>query len=79
MKESQFIVDRIEGRSLVLQNKNAEIIIIDRTNVDNEVNEGDVLIKIDKNKYIVSKEETKERKNKIDNLTKGMWKDEQKR
>lgn len=76
MKESQFIVDRIEGRSLVLQNKNAEIIIIDRTNVDNEVNEGDVLIKIDKNKYIVSKEETKERKNKIDNLTKGMWKDE---
>ena len=79
MKESQFIVDRIEGRSLVLQNKNAEIIIIDRTSVDNEVNEGDVLIKIDKNKYIVSKEETKERNIKIDNLTKGMWKDEQKR
>ena len=79
MKEDQFIVDRIEGRSLVLQNRNYEMIIIDRTNVDNEVNEGDVLIKIDKNKYIVSKEETKERNIKIDNLTKGMWKDEQKR
>ena len=25
MKESHFIVDRIEGRSLVLQNRNAEI------------------------------------------------------
>ena len=79
MKKDQFIVDRIEGSSLVLQNRNYEMIIIDRTNVDNEVNEGDVLIKIDKNKYIVSKEETKERNIKIDNLTKGMWKDEQKR
>lgn len=79
MKKDQFIVDRIEGRSLVLQNRNYEMIIIDRTNVDNEVNEGDVLIKIDKNKYIVSKEETKKRNIKIDNLTKGMWKDEQKR
>lgn len=79
MKKDQFIVDRIEGSSLVLQNRNYEMIIIDRTNVDDEVNEGDVLIKIDKNKYIVSKEETKERNIKIDNLTKGMWKDEQKR
>ena len=79
MKKDQFIVDRIEGRSLVLQNRNYEMIIIDRTNVDDEVNEGDVLIKIDKNKYIVSKEETKKRNIKIDNLTKGMWKDEQKR
>lgn len=75
MKESQFIVDRIEGRSLVLQNRNAEIIIIDKTNVDNDVNEGDVLIKVDKNKYIVSKDETKGRKTEIDNLMKGMWED----
>ena len=36
MKESHFIVDRIEGRSLVLQNRNAEIIIIDKTNVEDE-------------------------------------------
>ena len=73
MKKDQFIVDRIEGRSLVLQNRNYEMIIIDRTNVDNEVNEGDVLIKIDKNKYIVSKEETKERNKFIYGYHAGLW------
>lgn len=75
MKESHFIVDRIEGRSLVLQNRNAEIIIIDKTNVEDEVHEGDVLIKLNKNKYIVSKEYTDNRKTEIDNLMKGMWED----
>lgn len=75
MKESQFIVDRIEGRSLVLQNSKAEIIIIDKTNVDNDVNEGDILVKVDKNKYIVNKKDTNERKTEIDNLVKGMWKE----
>ena len=44
MKESHFIVDRIEGRSLVLQNRNAEIIIIDKTNVEDEAREGDILV-----------------------------------
>ena len=47
MKESHFIVDRIEGRSLVLQNRNAEIIIIDKTNVEDEVSEGDILVRTD--------------------------------
>ena len=75
MKESHFIVDRIEGRSLVLQNRNAEIIIIDKTNVEDEVSEGDILVKITKNRYIVKREETDRRKTKIDNLMKGMWED----
>ena len=75
MKESHFIVDRIEGRSLVLQNRNAEIIIIDKTNVEDEVSEGDILVKISKKRYIVNREETDKRKNKIDNLMKGMWED----
>ena len=75
MKESHFIVDRIEGRSLVLQNRNAEIIIIDKTNVEDEVSEGDILVKISKNTYIVNREETDKRKTKIDNLMKGMWED----
>ena len=75
MKESHFIVDRIEGRSLVLQNRNAEIIIIDKTNVEDEVREGDILVKISKNRYIVNREETDKRKTKIDNLMKGMWED----
>ena len=73
MKESHFIVDRIEGRSLVLQNRNAEIIIIDKTNVEDEVREGEILVKISKNRYIVNREETDKRKTKIDNLMKGMW------
>ena len=75
MKESHFIVDRIEGRSLVLQNRNAEIIIIDKTNVEDVVREGDILVKISKNRYIVNREETDKRKTKIDNLMKGMWED----
>ena len=75
MKESHFIVDRIEGRSLVLQNRNAEIIIIDKTNVEDEVREGDILVKVHKNRYIVNREETDKRKTKIDNLMKGMWED----
>ena len=75
MKESHFIVDRIEGRSLVLQNRNAEIIIIDKTNVEDEGSEGDILVKISKNRYIVNREETDKRKTKIDNLMKGMWED----
>ena len=74
MKESHFIVDRIEGRSLVLQNRNREI-IIDKTNVEDEVSEGDILVKISKNRYIVNREETDKRKTKIDNLMKGMWED----
>ena len=73
MKESHFIVDRIEGRSLVLQNRNAEIIIIDKTNVEDEVREGDILVKVHKNRCIVNKEETDNRKTEIDNLMKGMW------
>ena len=73
MKESQFIVDRIEGRSLVLQNRKAEIIIIDKKNVEDEVQEGDILLKVSKNKYVVNKNETDNRKTEINNLMKGMW------
>ena len=73
MKESHFIVDRIEGRSLVLQNRNAEIIIIDKTNVEDEVREGDILVKVHKNRDIVNKEETDNRETEIHNLMKGMW------
>ena len=62
MKESHFIVDRIEDRSLVLQNRNAEIIIIDKKNVEDEVQEGDILLKVSKNKYVVNKNETDNRK-----------------
>ncbi|MCQ2969041.1 MAG: DUF3006 domain-containing protein [Clostridium sp.] len=58
---------------MVLQNYNTEIIIIDKTNVEGEVCEGDILVKVDKNKYIVNKEETNIRKAEIDNLMKGMW------
>ena len=72
MKESQFIVDRIEGRSLVLQNRNAEIIIIDKKNVEDEVQEGDILLKVSKNKYVVNKNENDNRKTEINNLMKGM-------
>ena len=38
-----------------------------------EVREGDILVKVHKNRYIVNKEETDNRKTEIDNLMKGMW------
>ena len=71
MKESHFIVDRIEGRSLVLQNRNAEIIIIDKTNVEDEVSEGDILV-TPRDVYSVQLKGTY-KKTEIDNLMKGMW------
>ena len=73
MKDNQFIVDRIEGRSVVLQNYKADIIIIDISNINETPKDGDVLTKIDKNKYIIDREETIERRNKIEKLMKGMW------
>lgn len=73
MKDNQFIVDRIEGRSVVLQSRNEEIIIIDISNINEDPKDGDILTKIDKNKYVIDREETIERKNKIKELMKGMW------
>lgn len=73
MKDNQFVVDRIEGRSVVLQSRNEEIIIIDISNINEDPKDGDILTKIDKNKYVIDREETIERKNKIKELMKGMW------
>lgn len=73
MKDNEFVVDRIEDRSVVLQNNKEDIIIIDISNVKETPKEGDILIKIDKNKYIIDSEETKSRRSKIQQLMKGMW------
>ena len=72
MKSKEYIVDRIEGDLLILQDKNEKIITIDKSKVDKVPEEGDILIKVG-NIYKVDIESTKEYKLKVDERTKGMW------
>ena len=71
--EELFIIDRIENEIIALEKENREIIFISKEDMINNIyNEGDV-VKKDKGKYYVCKEETEKRKNEINNLTKGIW------
>ena len=72
MNENNFIVDRIEGDKIVLENNNEEIIVIDKQEINTLPKEGDILVKIDK-KYIIDSEATEKRKNKIRDMMKGLW------
>lgn len=67
-----FVVDRIEGKSIVLESYNGEIIVIEKESVTNTPNEGDVLVK-DNNLFHIDSKETENRKNKIKNIMKGIW------
>lgn len=73
MKEI-FIVDRFEGEYVVVETPQKEVINIKKSLVDNDVKEGDCLIKVGDN-FIIDIEETKKRKEEISNLMKGMWAD----
>lgn len=68
----EFIVDRIEGEYLLVENQDGEIINISLNEVIGNIREGSILIKKD-NKYIYDMKKTEDRKNKINNLMKGMW------
>ena len=67
-----FIVDRIEGESIVLESYGGEIIVIEYKEVDKLPNEGDVLIK-KKDFFFIDDEETINRKEKIKSMMKGIW------
>ena len=72
MSYKKFIVDRIENNSVVLEDEKQDIILID-INLFNKVpKDGDVIIKCN-NSFYVDEDNTKERRNKINSLTKGMW------
>lgn len=74
MKKEAFIVDRIEGDIIVIEDFNEQILHIDKNQVDKLPKEGDVLTK-ENGIYTIDNEATAERKNKIRDLMKGMWAD----
>lgn len=65
------IIDRFEGKKAVIEMYSGEIVNIERKELPAEAREGDVL-KIDKI-ISIDEEETKKRKNKINELTKDIW------
>ncbi len=67
-----FVVDRIEGKAIVLESYNGETIVIEAEKVNKLPNEGDVLIR-DNYFFYIDKDETIKRKEKIKNITKGIW------
>lgn len=73
MNKKKFIVDRIENKSVVLEDEKQDIILIDINLFNDEPKEGDVVVMFN-NSFKVDEEATKERKNKINTLMKGMWK-----
>lgn len=73
MGKKKFIVDRIEGNSIVLEDEKRGIILIDINLFDTKPSEGDVVVEIDDNSFKVNEDATKERKSNINALMKGMW------
>ena len=73
MGKKKFIVDRIEGNSIVLEDEKQGIILIDINLFDTKPSEGDVVVEIDDNSFKVNEDATKERKCNINALMKGMW------
>lgn len=73
MEKKKFIVDRIEGNSIVLEDEKQGIILIDINLFDTKPSEGDVVVEIDDNSFKVNENATKERKSNINALMKGMW------
>ena len=73
MGKKKFIVDRIEGNSIVLEDEKQGIILIDINLFDTKPSEGDVVVERDDNSFKVNEDATKERKSNINALMKGMW------
>lgn len=72
MKDKKFIVDRIEDKSVVLEDEKQDIILIDINLFDKQPKDGDVVV-LCNNSFYVDEDATKKKKNKINNLMKGMW------
>jgi len=72
MKDKKFIVDRIENKSVVLEDDKRDIILIDINLFDKQPKDGDVVV-MRNNSFYVDEDATKDKKNKINSLMKGMW------
>ena len=72
MGKKKFIVDRIEGNSIVLEDEKQGIILIDINLFNKQPKDGDVVVMCN-NSFYVDEKSTKDKKNKINSLMKGMW------
>lgn len=72
MMHKKFIVDRIENKSVVLEDDKKDIILIDIDFFNKQPKDGDVVIMCN-NSFYIDEEFTKDKKNEINNLMKGMW------
>lgn len=65
-------VDRIEGEYAICEQENRQMINIPLKDIPFLLKEGDV-IEINGNSYKFDAEETKKKKKKIEDMTKGLW------
>lgn len=72
MNGKKFIVDRIENKFVVLEDEKKDIILININLFDKQPKDGDVVIMCN-NSFYVDENSTKNKKNKINSLMKGMW------
>ncbi|AVK48721.1 hypothetical protein AXY43_12055 [Clostridium sp. MF28] len=69
----KYIIDRVEGNYVIIENENGDIDKISIRNVTGDFKEGDILINIDNKYFKVDKKSTKIRKKQIHNKMKDMW------
>lgn len=72
MKDKKFIVDRIEDKSVALEDEKKDIILIDINLFNKQPKDGDVVV-MRNNSFYVDEKSTKDKKNRINSLMKGMW------
>ena len=67
-----WVIDRIENDLIICQDKNFNIVNINKKCIIGNLKEGNI-IKKQGEKYILDEKKTVERTNKIKELMKGMW------
>ena len=74
MNKKKYIVDRIEGNYVILEDDEGKLCNVDKKGMIGNLKEGCVLYKKD-NFYYIDDEATRLRKEEIDQLMKGLWKE----
>lgn len=72
MKREMFIIDRLEDELVVLEDNYGDIRTIDKSLIEGETKEGNVVIN-ENGLFKVDIKATIDRKNKVNALMKGMW------
>lgn len=72
MPKEQYIVDRIEGNYVILEDNEGKLFNAEKNYIIGIAKEGDILYKKD-SLYYINKEATEKRKEEIDKLMKGLW------